>query len=280
MPVGQVSIVYLFSRADPPLYSSTPGLVHGKLTALRTDTTAAAMKPALLLVLLVASAGAMYLQGTDMSYARFPYWNACINASFSIEFKTNQREGLLMYADDGGRYDFFEVMHVNGRVRCVLNIVDGRDGHINIDVGTNVNDGQWHRVEIRRNRMETTLIVDGVSDSKFAFGSDFHFGSPENNSHLFLGGLPAELRQDLHALALPSVLFQPRFKGSIRNVLYGNCTCQTVRARMLDGVGVNLAPPEQCDLHNPCREGCLCISTDTESKCDCSQLQCVAGKLG
>ena len=234
--------------------------------------------PVVLLSLIGAAQG-FYLQGTEMSYARFPDWNACINASFTFEFKTTQKEGLLMYVDDGGRYDFFEVMHVSGRVRCVLNIVDGRDGHVHIDVGTNVNDGRWHRVEIRRNRMETTLLVDRISDSRFSFGSDFHFGSLQNNSNVFIGGLPAELRQNLHALALPSVLFQPRFKGSIRNVLYSNCTCQTTRAQMLDGVGVNLVPVEACDLHNPCRDGCLCISQDSEARCDCSELQCVTGRL-
>ena len=49
------------------------------------------------------------LEGTDRSYARFPKWNACVNASISFEFKTTQDEGLLLYTDDGGKYDFVEV---------------------------------------------------------------------------------------------------------------------------------------------------------------------------
>ena len=52
---------------------------------------------------------AITLEGTERSYARFPKWNACVNASISLEFKTTQDEGLLMYTDDGGKYDFFEV---------------------------------------------------------------------------------------------------------------------------------------------------------------------------
>ena len=52
---------------------------------------------------------AITLDGTDRSYARYPKWNACANASISFEFKTTQDEGLLMYTDDGGKYDFFEV---------------------------------------------------------------------------------------------------------------------------------------------------------------------------
>ena len=169
-------------------------------------------------------------------------------------------------------------MHTSGRIRVVLNIVDGRDGHVQIDVGSDVNDGRWHRVEIRRNRMETTLIVDGDTDSRFAFGSDFNFGNLRENSEVFFGGLPPHYERDLHGLALPSVLFRPRFRGELRNVLYGNCSCQTVRARYLDGYGVDLYPREQCDMRNPCREGCICVSTDTEPACDCSELECISGK--
>ena len=169
-------------------------------------------------------------------------------------------------------------MHTSGRIRVVLNIVDGRDGHVQIDVGSDVNDGRWHRVEIRRNRMETTLIVDGDTDSRFAFGSDFNFGNLRENSEVYFGGLPPHYERNLHQLALPSVLFRPRFRGELRNVLYGNCTCQTVRARYLDGYGVDLYPREQCDMRNPCREGCICVSTDTEPACDCSELECISGK--
>ena len=55
---------------------------------------------------------AITLDGTDRSYARYPKWNACVNASISFEFKTTQDEGLLMYTDDGGKYDFFEVKKI------------------------------------------------------------------------------------------------------------------------------------------------------------------------
>lgn len=169
-------------------------------------------------------------------------------------------------------------MHTSGRVRAVLNIVDGRDGHIQIDVGNNVNDGDWHRVEIKRNRMETTLIVDGDTSSKFAFGSDFNFGDLRSNNEVFFGGLPSFYEQDLRRLALPSVVFQPRFSGQIRNVLYNNCSCSTQRADFLGGDDVSPYPREACEQRNPCREGCICVSTDTEPACDCSEMQCISGK--
>lgn len=171
-----------------------------------------------------------------------------------------------------------QMMHTGGRIRLILNIVNGRDGRVQIDVGRSVNDGGWHRVEIRRHRMETTLVVDGVSDSRSSFGSDFNFGSTEANSEMFIGGLPNDRHENIHQLALPSALYKPRFRGSIRNVIYGNCTCQRTRGRMLEGVGVTQRPLEACDVRNPCRRGCLCVSTDTEPSCDCTELKCVTGE--
>jgi len=96
-------------------------------------------------------------------------------------------------------------------------------------------------------------------------------------SYVYMGGMPTSFSQNLGALALPSVTFERRYRGSIRNVLYGNCTCMTERVTIIDGVGVTHSPPESCDLRNPCQTGCVCISTDTESTCNCSQAQCVTG---
>ena len=226
-------------------------------------------------LLAVQVQGEIHVDGSDSSYARYPKWNACTNASFSFQFKTAQADGLLMYMDDGGRYDFLELMHTSGRVQLVLNIVDGREGRVQIEVGRNVNDGRWHRVEIRRNRMETTLMVDDVSSSRVAFGSDFIFGDLDTNSDVFFGGLPDTYSQDLHTMALPSAFFQPRFAGSIRNVLYGNCSCLTTRAEYVSGEKVDLDPKEQCDIRNPCKDGCICISEDEGPACDCTELECI-----
>lgn len=227
------------------------------------------------LLLCVAVATAITIQGSDTSYARYPSWLGCPNDSFSFEFKSTQEEGLLWYVDDGGSTDFFEIMMTGGRVRLVMNIVDNREGNVEITVGHRVNDGRWHKVEMRRRRMQTVLVVDGVDDNRFSFGSDFLFGKGRN-SDVYVGGLPTEFNQRLQDLALPSVMFQSRFRGSVRNVVYSNCSCQSQRVTMLDGVGVTDFPPEACDLRSPCRQGCLCLTTDAGTSCDCADLGCVS----
>jgi len=240
------------------------------------------------LVLFVVVGGvhvdALSLPGTQSAHARFSPWAGCMNASFSFDFRTTQsipEHGVLLwYADDGGRTDFFVVMLTaqRGAVRLVLRLADEVDGNVDISLGQDVNDGRWHRVEVRRKRAETFLVVDDDQGSGFVFGHSFHFGRG-NNSDVFVGGIPPEFVDQLSSLAMPSAVFAGRFHGSVRNVVYGNCTCERQRVGPTGGVGVRAAD-DACELDNPCRDGCLCISSDADTSCDCSDLAtCVAGQL-
>ncbi|CAH1790211.1 unnamed protein product, partial [Owenia fusiformis] len=215
------------------------------------------------------------LRGTQnpMSYARFPKWNACVNASISFDFKTTRSAVLLMYTDDGGRNDFFQVnLTPEGAVRVLLNIVDGFEGHIHLQLGSFLNDGQWHTVKIQRNRMETELQVDGQTTQKTAFGSDFYFGDIKTNADVYFGGIPPI---DLYKLAVPTIRYTAQaFKGSMRNIIYQNCTFIPIRAHYIDYVNASPEPAEACedDRRNPCSDGCICISTDDGPACRCSEL--------
>lgn len=247
---------------------------------------------ALTSVALLPDAHCLTLPGSETSYARFPPWVGCPRGFFSFDFKTRQSDGLLWYMDDRGAYDFFEVMLRAGKVRLVMNIVDGREGHVELVHDGRYDDDRWHRVEVRRRKMETLLTVDGLPVSGFSFGTDVEFGSG-NSSYVFVGGIPVEFSQRLKELALPSVTFQPRFKGQVRNVFYSSCECETVRVEVIDGVGMTGIDDENCLQRRGgggeggseeggrgfCRQGCLCVSTDVaEPECDCSQLHCSAGE--
>ena len=232
-----------------------------------------------LLSVFQASRAAFSILDQPGSFAQFPKWDACVNASISFDFRTDPgaREGLLMYVDDGGQYDFFDVMHRNGRVEVELSIVDGVDGAVSIIPSTsNVNDGRWHSVKIQRRRMETTVTVDSVSQSQLSFGSDQYFGA-QDNSYVYFGGLPEFYDNNFQKLANPTSYLRPRFQGQIRNVIYNNCTCERTRVQLMDGVAVT-PQPEACDRHADCAEGCLCVSGAT-AFCDCSEkFRCFAGE--
>ena len=235
----------------------------------------------IVLFLVIYTTHAIQFTKTSRTYAKYPKWNACINASLSFEFRTSKTKGLLMYTDDSGRFDYTEILLVDGRVRLRMNIVDGREGSIEITLGERLNNNRWHRVEIQRNRMETTLFVDGKSDSRVAFGSDFSFGEITRNNFVFFGGLPNEYyngdQTKLETLSLPSAFFEPRFGGSMRNIIYGNCSCMPVRAEMIEGDSVSLEPKEACDAENQCGS-CLCISRDDGPGCQCVGFDCPQGE--
>lgn len=212
------------------------------------------------------------------SYAQYPKWNACINASLSFEFKTSQGTGILMYTDDGGSYDFFEMSLEGGAARLRINIVDGHDGSVEFQVGQNLNDNKWHRVTLQRNRMETTFSVDQESSKNVSYGSDFYFGKLENNSDVFFGGLPESYMKNLENLALPSVMFSKHLAVEIRNVIYGNCSCEPVRGSLVHGVSLDGRFTEACEQRNPCGD-CLCISADAGPQCQCDETdRCGKGK--
>ena len=78
------------------------------------------------------------------SYAQFKKWYTSGNATIEFEFLTSLPNGLLLYTDDGGYYDFLEVKLVDGSLRTRLNLGNGAQI---VDLGRELNDGySWHKV--------------------------------------------------------------------------------------------------------------------------------------
>lgn len=176
--------------------------------------------PLLLAVLLACQvARSFLLEGSATSYAQFRKWNAGLNGTLEFEFKTEQGNGLLLYTDDGGTYDFFEVKLVESALRLRYNLGGGAQI---VTVGHDLGDGHWHKVQITRCNENTTLTVDGVGAVSTSRGKEFEFGKLAGNSDVYVGGMPSWYNSKLTLLALPSVIFEPRFNGFIRNLVYAD----------------------------------------------------------
>ena len=105
---------------------------------------------------------AFVLEGSQTSYAQFRKWYASPNASLQFEFLTSQPNGLLLYTDDGGYYDFLEVKLVEGRLRLRLNLGDGAQI---VDMGDDLHKGfTWHKV---RKIIRKTLVNQKAKSKKF-----------------------------------------------------------------------------------------------------------------
>ena len=208
----------------------------------------------LLLYQEVAVVRGFVLEGSQTSYAQFRKWYSSPNASLEFEFLTSQPNGLLLYTDDGGYYDFLEVKLVDGSLRIRLNLGNGAQiadvGHGDLNNGYT-----WHHVKIQRNFTKTVVSLDNkkrvvlpdasklrllssnmnsrnnnaghvkaphqqlqqASSSHVEFGGNF-----SANSFVYVGGLPSFYSTKLSSLALPSAVFEPRFRGSIRNIVYAD----------------------------------------------------------
>ncbi|XP_026490992.1 neurexin 1 isoform X4 [Vanessa tameamea] len=205
-------------------------------------------------------------------YSQFRKWNAGLNGTLELEFKTDVPNGLLLYTDDGGTYDFFELKLVNGALRLRYNLGGGAQI---ITVGSNLNDGHWHKVQVARRDEHTSLSVDGIIQSKTSRGKEFAFGKFNTNSDVFVGGIPPSYNSKLTTLALPSVIFEPKFKGSVRNLVYSDLPGQPPRrqelrhSRDLKSSRITNASGDACERRDPCQHGGVCISTDDGPICEC-----------
>ena len=86
------------------------------------------------------------LEGSQTSYAQFRKWYPAPNSSIELEFLTDVPHGVLLYTDDGGYYDFFELKLVEGSLRLRFNLGSGAKV---LTVGANLADGlTWHRVQV------------------------------------------------------------------------------------------------------------------------------------
>ncbi|XP_060517696.1 neurexin 1 isoform X2 [Cylas formicarius] len=242
---------------------------------------------ALWATILLCRTYAFVLDGSKNSYSQFRKWGGGTNGSLEFEFKTEQPNGLLLYSDDGGTYDFFEIKLVEGALRLRYNLGGGAQI---ITIGRDLNDGHWHKVQVQRQEERTMLTVDGVSQMRTSRGKEFNFGRFATNSDVFVGGMPLWYNSKLTLLALPSVIFEPRFIGSVRNLIYSDTEGGVPRRQetrpkdqRCDGPIVpgteSICLPQSrvlrgnssdaCEIRDPCQHGGICISTDSGPICEC-----------
>ncbi|XP_049286072.1 neurexin-1 [Anopheles funestus] len=277
------------SSSSPSLPFSLPKILSNAMVTVRLPRL---LLLGLLLSVLGHGCSGFVLDGSQNSFAQFRKWYTGLNGSLELEFKTEQPNGLVLYTDDGGTFDFFELKLVEGALRLRYNLGGGAQI---ITVGRDLHDGHWHKVQVMRNDEHTTLTVDGVSQSRSSRGKEFLFGKFATNSDVFVGGMPNWYNTKLALLALPSVIFEPRFRGSVRNLVYsdqpgvsprrqemrqprdikcGDSPCDLTampREKVTRQLRTNVT--DACERHDPCQHGGICISTDSGPICECRNVE-------
>lgn len=114
----------------------------------RYINTAAILLITLNLFVSLCPCNAFLLDGSQNSFAQFRKWYTGLNGSLEFEFKTEQPNGLILYTDDGGTFDFIEIKLVEGAVRLRYNLGGGANI---ITVGRELHDSHWHKVQVSFN---------------------------------------------------------------------------------------------------------------------------------
>ncbi|XP_056628011.1 neurexin-1a-like [Triplophysa dalaica] len=212
----------------------------------------------LLVCCLVDMGASMEFTGAEGQWARFPMWNACCESEMSFNMKTKSAHGLLVYFDDEGFCDFLELLIHNGRLSLRFSIFCAEPATVLSD--TAVNDSRWHAVTLRRNFKNTTLVVDDEIKwvevkSKRRDMTVF--------SHLFLGGIPPELRSVALRLTSSAIKDQVPYNGWITNLRVNGSEPVLVGSE-----GIN---SDVCEADHICLNGGVCSIVNDEPICDCSE---------
>ncbi|XP_067224703.1 neurexin 1a isoform X8 [Chanodichthys erythropterus] len=212
----------------------------------------------LLVCCLVDMGASMEFTGAEGQWARFPMWNACCESEMSFNMKTKSAHGLLVYFDDEGFCDFLELLIHNGRLSLRFSIFCAEPATVLSD--TAVNDSRWHAVTLRRNFKNTTLVVD--EEIKWV-----EVKSKRRDmtvfSHLFLGGIPPELRSVALRLTSSAIKDQVPYKGWITNLRVNGS-----EPPLIGSEGIN---SDICEADHVCLNGGVCSIVNDEPICDCSE---------
>ncbi|XP_023324977.1 neurexin-1 [Eurytemora carolleeae] len=132
----------------------------------------------------------------------------------------------------------------------------------------------WMRIELTFLGSLTSLTLDQQTVNKVTKGTDYYLGNYTTNSYLYLGGMPPWYTTKLASLALPSVVFEPRFEGEVRNLVYSNTEGGRPKHQdMMAYKDVRLTTLDHCSKMNPCKNSGVCLSSDRGAECECRNIR-------
>ncbi|PAV84384.1 hypothetical protein WR25_16440 [Diploscapter pachys] len=224
------------------------------------------------------------LSGSPDSYARYPKWAHSFENSLSLEFKTEQSNGLLLYTDDGNvNGNFYSITIVDGRVQLDFRLGDNtNDFGPRRPVNTfrieevQVDDNRWHSLSIFQSWENVKLELDYTLVPKILNQRSFVFGDIHKNSDVFIGGVPADL-QLLSVMSSPLRRHSRHLAGNVRNLIYRQYPQGITSPQLLDAVGARQNEDDNCGPKPgssreqfTCQNDGTCYNTNDGPKCDCS----------
>uniref|UniRef100_A0A5S6QVV7 EGF-like domain-containing protein n=1 Tax=Trichuris muris TaxID=70415 RepID=A0A5S6QVV7_TRIMR len=224
------------------------------------------------LLLFLPLCGALTLEGSASSYARFPRWYQAFENVLSVEMKSRTGDGLLLYTDNGGRGNFYEISLYESCVQLTWRVGRPEAGPTGVhnlrNCHVRTNDGRWHKVVLYHFWETVRLEVDDHRVSKTLQQQDFVFTDYDHAGDVFIGGLPVDY--DSSSLSFPFAKALSRFQGSLRNLIYRTLPYGVTAPSMLQWQGVRASDTDYCVLSDYCTAWpTACYSSDTGPACNC-----------
>ncbi|XP_058033280.1 laminin subunit alpha-1 [Ahaetulla prasina] len=130
--------------------------------------------------------------------------------NITFEFRTNVVNGVLL-GISSAKIDAIGLEIVNGKILFNVNNGAGRITASYEPKGmSNLCDGQWHKVEAKKNKHHIALTVDGnvvQTDNPHV-----HSTSADTNNPIYVGGYPADIKQNC-------LTTKNSFQGCLRNFM-------------------------------------------------------------
>ncbi|XP_052099756.1 chondroitin sulfate proteoglycan 4-like [Mytilus californianus] len=207
---------------------------------------------------------------TSISYASFPCLDFRSTGSITLEFKTLQKNALLLLnsanADENTHLIAIEI--INKKLKLNVN----RGGTtLSISSEVSISDGKWH------------LIGAGFYDDRFVFGVDVERQQSRYNSgdsrsfrltsDLFIGGVVGI--QEASVIAKNSKLFTSptSFQGCVRHIVINKEAFGFPDILSSNGLSVGCMSQSPC-ISNPCESDYRCEETDEGYECVCMSGDC------
>ncbi|CAJ0939082.1 unnamed protein product, partial [Mesorhabditis belari] len=236
-----------------------------------------------LLCLLFQSLNGLILSGGPNSYARYPKWAHSYENSLSLELKTKQSDGLLLYTDDGGiNGNFYALTIADGKIQLDFRLGDNANEPGKRPVNTiriedvRVDDDRWHTLSIFQSWENVKIELDQTKAFRILYQRSFVFGNLLKNSDVFIGGLPKDLHM-LPTMSSPLRRHTRHLAVNVRNLLYRLYPQGVTSPQLLEAFGTRQNDEDHCkgSLNSyresfVCQNQGTCYSTNDGPKCDCS----------
>ncbi|XP_076815569.1 neurexin-1-like isoform X3 [Clavelina lepadiformis] len=209
---------------------------------------------------------------TPESYLTLPafaLWKNTARGSMEFQFKTMERNGVLVYANARSS-DIFAIELFGGRPYLTINLGNGTNQFPNnADVTSpSLSDGRWHHLSIHRTGQKIVLIVD---ESRRPFEMAGSNRNLDLNGNFTVGG--TDFGTFLRPLT--DLLNAPWRKGFVGCMKDFKVDKQEINLRSLskNQGGINPTCESLSGSYcrsNPCENGGFCIEGTNRFICDCS----------